>query len=336
VLLKQKVFRLENLHKLFAVLLILMILINVIFPDNAYAKGGGGYHGGHSGNSGDTEIVMTAPVPRSPFHSLLYPIAAGAGAPIVTDMMGKAHPQKSLQLADGHGGIRRETGLFALADDLYISKSGEICLLLMGTPFQYQIEPDRFILFDDVRDVSLFEFAPDPQVMQTFLNNLGVQRKALERTLGDYDKWLAWAQPAGLISKEIRDEVKEVQNLKSLRGLFDQVNDSMQMGASVLNEPSNAYRLVPGLYLSGQGSLLFRKPDGTCMTYVYQGFQAEPGLPVLESSEKTDRFVEGVARWTLAQPNAPENFKVFLRDKTGIQQKQEGKKPNAAQASSNW
>ena len=314
-LLREKVLCWENLHKLVALLVILIIFINTVFPDNAYAKGyyGGMHHGtGNQYSEGGITPVLLAPAAIAAFYGL-------GKDNFVPDVQGRKHSQKPVALAEESGTIRQEKAFFALADDIYVSENGEVWVALQELPFYYQVGDHGFTLFAENRETPIFEFAPDPQLMRLIAGNLDVQQKALDKTLSDYEKWLAWAQPAQFVSKGIRDEIQEVRKLKTLRGIFSDLRKKLSQRTLPEGEPvpEASLGLLPGIYLSKNRNLLLRKADGSVVTYPFRGFDAEAGIPIWVADENLTRFLETTIQWSLRRPKIPDSLRQILLDKMG-------------------
>ncbi len=316
-LLRERIFNLENLHKLVVLLVILIIFINTVFPDNAYAKGyyGGMHHGTRSQYNEDgpgVSQVLMAPVAVAAFYGL-------GKDKFVPDVKGKNHPQKSVALAEEYGTIRQKKAFFAIADDIYVSESGDVWVALQGLPFYYQMGEHSLILFEENRETPIFEFAPDPQLAGLLTRNLEVQHKALDKTLKDYEKWLGWAQPAQYISKGIREEIQEVRKLKILRGIFDSLQKKLSQRTIPEGEagPEGALGLLPGIYLSKNRNLLLKKADGSLASYSFRGFTGEPGVPVESANENLTRFLEATIQWSLRRPKISDRLRNILLEKMG-------------------
>jgi spermidine synthase len=314
-LLQENVFNRENLHKLMALLLILIVFINTVFPDNAYAKGyyGGGHSHGYTNSQqsgGEVQPILMAPVAVAAFYGL-----GKNGA--VPDVNGKPHASKPVALLDGSGIIRNKKALFALADDIYVSESGEVWMTGPGLPYYYQVGDHGFTLFWQEHETPIFEFAPDPQLAKALLRNVEVQQKALDRTLKDYERWLSWARPAQIVSKGMREESREITKLKLLKKTFESLYEkfmNMTSSSGVVDFASYS-PVLPGVYLSKQGNILLRKMGGFFENYPLAGSREEPGISMAQADENMTLFLNTALKWAASRPGLNVRIKQILEAK---------------------
>ena len=317
-LLREKIFNQERAYSLLTAFLVLMIFINMVYPDNAFAKGyyGGHYYHSHYYNSAQQsdEFLppLFAPVAAPAFGRLLFD---QHGVNVVPDMTGQGHQQKEAPFLDGRNAVRTEKLFFALSDDVFLSLPGRAYYVLPAVPYSYQVEEKRFVLFADGGTAPIFESAPDPQTLQLLRDNLAVQQKALVKTVAAYEKWLAWANPAQYVSAAVKKDVQEFENLKKLQEVLKKTEAGLGDETPASDEPTWSTRLVPGVYFSYQGSLLMKKPGGEWSAYPWRGFQPEPGIPTLEPTAAMDQFVEAVVQVCVTQRPDLELIRGILQSK---------------------
>lgn len=312
--LSENIFTLERAYQCFAVLMILIIFINLVYPDNSFAKGGG--YGGHGYNSGDEpEITIIATFPPSPFHG------AGFRPPnldySVPDMRGMTYKKASVLLTDPESGaVVKEQFFYALSDQIFLTHTGHPYLVFPLLPYAYKMEAGGFTLMQVEVQGKLFEFYPDPDAVQSYLKNLELQQRAVDKTLNDYDKWLAWASPARYIDGEINNETAEIKNVRAIReALFKEDEDKKlyECLASSQN-PFQAYLIAPGVYLTRDGAILFHRADGQWLNYPYPGFlSVYSGIGLLMPTDPLDRFIETVIRYNISRYPASHPVNILLR-----------------------
>ena len=218
--------------------------------------------------------------------------------------------------------------LAAIADDLYISEAGDVWQTLPGLPYYYQIMNDRYVLFEEGVETSIFEFPPDPLAERTLRNNLEIQSKALERTLKDHEAWLEWAGPAQYVSKDIRNEIREMKKLKVLQAVFAELKAQKSQANSLVNTEVTASVpcLVPGVCLTKSGRILLRQKRDAQIRYV-----AYAGLLGIQGSTLTEEDGLAVSETIPADERLTRFLKLVLQNKVNKT------KPGGSRAfSSSW
>jgi len=305
--LKNKVFTAESAFKFFSVLLIMIIFVNTIYPDNTFAKGGG-YYGGGYGGGGTSEFVLAAGVPQSYFHGALF----RSSSPLfVPDMRGGLHKKSGVNFIDNTGKVIVEKFFYALSDSISLTDAGHAYAVLPpALPYNYRIEKDRFILLHERNREPVFEFAPDPEILQSLSSNLSTQRKILEKALADYDRWMSWASPASIVT---HDDV-EIKNLKALQQVILAASKNFADSApSSVSQPMPMSRLAPGVYLSQRGSILLKTTGGWAY-YAFRQFPAAPEFGYTVRNEDMDKYLEGVLSYHLAHSKMTPETKKLLMD----------------------
>ena len=306
--LKNKIFTVESAFKFFSVLLVMIIFINTVYPDNAFAKGGGYYGGGHGGGS-DTEFVLAVGVPQSYFHGELF----RSSSPLfVPDMRGGRHRKRSIRFKNDAGAVVDENFFYSISNLIFLTDAGHAYFVLPpALPYQYRIGKDRLILLKDRKPEPVFEFGLDPEILQNLSQNLSLQQKTLEKALSDYERWMRWASPASIIT---HDDV-EIKNLKALQPVmlaaFKYLAESMP---SAMPQPVPLSKIAPGVYISHYGSIFIRKVGGEWGHYPFRRFPPATVISAMAPSEEMDRYLESVISYQLTDPKMPKETKKLLTD----------------------
>lgn len=298
-LLKGAVPDTDRAWQVFAILMTLLVFVNVAYPDNAYAKGsyGGGYGGGDGGELEVTFFMQTNP---SPLHNPVF-----QGGEVVQTLQSTGRTQAAQYLRyrapeapAGSAGIKEDRLYFALADDTFVSKAGELFFNSGQTGYLLNARPDRFILLDKLMPEPVFEFYPAQERIQMALGAIEKNVKAADQALAAYAKWLAWAKPAVVFSREVRANSNEAKNIALIRESLLKASLRLQRkpaAAARPEIPAGWLQLAPGLYLADNVEIVLLNKDGVFFSYPYQqakGFR----YAALPKSEGLERFITAALR----------------------------------------
>ena len=270
--------RAQRVYRVLAALGILLIVINMAYPDNAFAKG---YS---SGGGGDVDIVFISNKSASLFHGLAFQFP-GMYHGLVPDSAGKMYPQKSFTYRDPAAaggpaqGLKTEQSFYALTDNLRLTAGGSAFMVLAPQPYAYKLEADSYVLLKDNSPEPLFRFRPDPETYGALAYNIELQRKALEKALAGHSKWLAWAAPAGVLLPPIKSETQEMLNMQAIKAALDNAAGKLGKAPGDVRVPVNFVKLAPGVYVSlDTGAVVFLREDGDLVSCQM------PALPVYEDA----------------------------------------------------
>ncbi|MDD4955226.1 MAG: hypothetical protein PHP17_04215, partial [Candidatus Omnitrophica bacterium] len=295
--LSEKALNLERAYQCFAVLMLLMIFINLVFPDNAFAKG---YYGSHH-NAGDnyqTQQTFIMPVPVSPFSQSAF--HANDLSTFIPDIKGNPHIRGRTRFkAPQASGEKKDEALFyALSDDIILTKTGKPYLVFEETPYAMRLEPEKFVLVESENNYPLFEFYPDAETIQSLRTNIELQLKAVDKAIADYSKWLAWTAPARYFDKNNNDESRELNNVKAIQSALSQLSLKSYIYKALPEKEPSSFKLGPGVYITKEGSILFRRADGNVVNYPYREFTNTTSFSSIGTSDKLDGFVRALLRKT--------------------------------------
>jgi len=300
-LLKGAVPDTDRAWQVFALLMTVLVFVNMAYPDNAFAKG---YYGGSSGGDSELDITFFMQNERSPFHDPVF-----QGGEVMQTLLSAGRPRpaqfvryRAPGAPAGPAGIKEDRLYFALSDDSFVSKQGELFYNVGKTPYLVNARADRFALLDKLLPEPLFEFYPDPAAVQAALGGMEQHIKAADKALDSYSKWLAWARPAAVFSSEVRANSNEAKNIAEIRGSLITASQRLQQGAAPAGRPeipAEWLKLGAGVYLVDDIEIVFVGRDGTFFTYPYQ--QAGGRYPALGKSFGLEMFVTALLREKDAQ-----------------------------------
>ena len=301
--------------QVFAVLMTLLVFANMAYPDNAYAKGYSS-HGSNYGSGGELEITFFTQDARSPFH---HPAYQAADIFLVVPPSGQPRPAELLRYRapDAPAGVKEDRLWFALADDAYVSREGELFYSLGPTKYLLHARPDGFALLDKQRPEPLFEFWPEPGTVQNSLGAVDQHVQAADKALAAYDKWLAWAGPAAPVSGEIRANAREAENIGRIRGSLLKAAERLRAvtgAAPAIPAPAvqpGWQRLAPGLFLVDEAEITLLRKDGTILSYPFLG-ERRMTYPLMETTPELDAYVAAVLAWRSSQMGPVDPRKAVL------------------------
>ncbi len=267
----------ERLYRTLAALAVLLIVINMAYPDNAFAKG---YYGGSRGG-GNADIVFLSKKPASLFHGPAFQYL-DTNRGLATDSNGRMYPALTIDYTDPKGGPSAKTArpFYSVSSDVQLMPDGTAFLRL--TPaYVLKLGADAFTLMKEKEPGELFRFRPDAETLGTLYANIQLQQKALSKAIAGHRKWLAWAAPAGVILPEVRGDSRELRNMLAIQAALEAALP--KPGAAVVSAapPAGYIKLCPGIYVEPVGGgLVFLREDGTPAAVPM------PGLPAIKGMER--------------------------------------------------
>jgi spermidine synthase len=248
---------LHHAYRVFAVYLLALLLANLFFPDNLYAKGWSGSSSSRSGSSwssgsSDSDFFgfhFSSP-PRRPapfrFRSAAVAGPPGLSRTRVYDREGREYPAQHLALA-GPGGPT-VPALLALTPMLQLLEGGRTTYASGIPGYQCLLEPGRLRVLAGPTEI--MSLAPPPSLEADTAGQLGAQRGMLDKALADHRRWLEWTRWAAALPPG-RAVVDEQAELEALRRSVDAARATWQearAGRAVAPEPRWT-PLFPGIYL---------------------------------------------------------------------------------------
>ena len=273
---ENKNFSGDTFRRAFAALLVVIIITNMLCPDNAFAKG---YYGsGHYSGDGDTEIALIAAVPSTAFVSKYWLSSAG-----VPDMAGKYHDKLSFPVGD-----KSVPAFFALDDNTYLTENGEIFTAVPRTHFFYKVETDHLVLYEWRRPLPVSEFALDGEIVDGLKKNLEVHRKTLAASVEKMKRWLNWSGSANFLVKEIADEKKELAKMEILLNILDQLARNTYIVNYSAPPEEFSVKIAPSLRITREGKVIMRALGGIWIDCGLDDFSDEVLKSVLNDLKPQD------------------------------------------------
>jgi spermidine synthase len=277
----------ETLSRFLYIIIIVLMIINLTYPDAAFAKGG--YYGGgnYGGNYGDGAPIqcLNAPAAPTPFHGIALQAAA---MPLCVDMKGRGFEKPHIlkETADGE-----ENLFYLLTDDLLCTPEGAVYMRLPVASYFFRFEPAALVLVRERSRAPLLRLKADPDIFQGILVNVSAQLKVLDKTIRDYRTWISWTNPMTVIEPGAKAELTELKNLEIIRTALASVM------ATYENHPAPASpawtggtRLASGVYVDARRSIAVNTEDSRWKTYIFDESPAIPDLPVLAGSDELSEF----------------------------------------------
>ncbi len=319
-LLKGAVPDTDRAWQVFAVLMTVLVFVNMAYPDNAYAKGG---YSSHSGSGGDgIDVSFFLQTERSPFHN---PVFQSAQVTTLLLPSGNTRPVQAIRYkapgaAAGPDGVKDDRLYFALTDDSFVSKDGELFFVLGQMKYLLHATPESFILQDKNLPEPLFEFYAEPGDLQAALGSMEQHIKSADKALASYDNWLAWARPAFLFSGEVRAQSREAKNIAEIRASLLKASESLQARRLLPPRPeipAGWFRLAQGFYLADDQDLVLIDRSGSFFTYQYPEGRGSR-YTVLPRRVAMDEFVNKVLMEKYLRTSAGDPRKAVFQSLLGI------------------
>jgi spermidine synthase len=312
----------ELLHvafRVFAIYLLTLLLVNLFFPDNLYAKGwsssGSRSYSSGSGSGGDPFFGFNFSDPGSRYATYRFrPAFAGgrvtpvtaraAGTPPpdrVYDPEGRSYPALRFTFTDPQGGRKPVGPVLALTPELQLLETGVIGCAPALPGYQCLLEPGRVRVLDAAgREV--MSCRPPARLLSDARSRTRLQVAAIDRALADHRRWLEWVEWGKVVGLAggAASELGALEAIKQALGTATETWDREWRAGEVPTwEPAPAWVSVfPGLYLEparfvGQDpTLVWAEADGTV--------QRQSVVPPATLAER-DRFLFRVLHHRLTQ-----------------------------------
>ena len=285
---------LEGTWRVFAVFLLALLLANLLFPDNLYAKGS---RSGSSSSGSSESMNFSDPGTRpSPFRA--RPSYGARGGNWVSDQFGQSYDAAPFVFTDRGTGPVPSLSLLALTKTLRLIDGGGIAYHAPA-PFpgyQFVLHPDRLAVTGSGGQ-PVTALHPGSLVDEAAAA-LAAQTPLLDRAVEDHRRWMAWARWGSALSAGHRAgaEMEELERLqRSLRAA--QTKWGTPLRPSAFNREPDWKPILPGVFFAPDaegGQFVLVDPDG-----VPRRHAIHPPPTLTEA----DRFVFAVLRRHLAAVN---------------------------------
>lgn len=280
----------DRLYRTLAALAVLLIVINMAYPDNAFAKG---YYGGSGG--GDVNIVFLSNKPASVFHGPAFQ-ALGLNNGLATSSAGRMYPALAIGYKDPKDGapVKTVRPFYSLSSEVQLAPDGTAYMPLPAS-YILKLGRDAFTLMKAKEPGELFRFRPDAETLGTLYTNIQLQQKELAKAITGHRKWLAWARPAGALLPEVRGDSRELQNMLAIQAALEAALPKPGAAAVSAAPPAGYIKLCPGVYVeSVGGGVVFLREDGTLAAYSMPGLPAIKGLERLTPAPELTAFLRAL------------------------------------------
>lgn len=273
---------LEQGYRVFAIYLLVLLLANLFFPDNLYAKGG-------SSSGSRSSFSSSSDSDSAPFHGFRFSDPAGGHAPYryrplfyrsygsrpegttpdrVYDPEGREYPALRFALTDPRVGRRPVPSLLALSPDLQLLDTGALACTPALPGYQCLLEPGRVRALDATgREV--LTLLPPARLQQDAASRLAQQGPLIDKALAEHRRWLEWVH-WGSVLPQGREAVSELAGLEAIKQAVETALEPWR-GPSAppgLDPAPGWVSLFPGLYLepaklpAREPALVLVGPDG--------------------------------------------------------------------------
>jgi spermidine synthase len=245
---------LHHAYRVFAIYLLVLLLANLFFPDNLYAKGWSGSRSGSSwSSSGSGEdfygFYFTSPNRRPPPFRFRSAAVAGPPGPTrsrVYDREGREYPAQHLPLSVAGGPA--VPALLALTPLVQLLEGGRTAYASGVPGYQCLLEPGRLRVLADGADV--LSLAPPPSLEADTAVQLASQLALLDKALADHRRWLEWTRWAAVLpqGQAVVDEQAELEGMRRAVEAARATWQGARPGRAAAPEPG-WIPLFPGIYL---------------------------------------------------------------------------------------
>ncbi len=284
LLLKEQVINIERAGQALSVLMLIIIAVNLLCPDNMYAKG---YSSSRS--SGGSIGFMSQEQP-TPFHSKALQMATLA---YIVNMQGKTYPKKTVMVdkdksEESSNNQTEEELFYAVTDDIFLTPSGRVYLApARFAPYYYRMKPENFTLIREIYAEPILSTMPDNETVYLLLTNLHTQISAVRRTIADYRKWNTWVSPLQMLSDSIRKESVEIGNLEKIKDALNAAYMRFIRYRPVKLPEPNPRKIAPGIYQDNDGNAMLWLADNqwqrtipdNAKEFVSKAVSVEPKTP---------------------------------------------------------
>jgi spermidine synthase len=241
----------ELLHatwRVFAVFLLTLLLANILFPDNLYAK-----HttGGASGGQASGPAMSFAPRGRaSPFRYHDYSgYYVNPFARPVRDAAGRKYDSTPVVFTDPAHGHPAAGALLALTKDVRLLPSGDVAYSARIPRHQFLLRPDRLDVLDSAGN-TLFALHPGAALLDDTARAITAQAPLVDRAIAEHRRWLEWTRWGSTLAPG-RDAQSEMDELERVaRALATARATWAAPVARAAFTPDAQWRAIfPGVYL---------------------------------------------------------------------------------------
>lgn len=267
-------------HRVLAILLLVLVLANLFFPDNLYAKGFSGSSGHGGGSASFHSFFFSNPGARfSSYRSRstyvgghFYSYRSNTSPSWVYDSQGREYPALRFAFTDLQGGQRPISSVLALTKELQLLESTGIAYAATIPGYRFLLDPGRLRVLDRT-GVEVLALLPDARLQDDVKQQLRAQGPLLEKAITDHQRWLDWVRWASMTGggQQAASELAALEAIKqavvTARGTWENVTPLPSPVAG-----PDWISVFPGVYLepprpdAAARSVAFVTPEGTIRT----------------------------------------------------------------------
>lgn len=220
-------------YRVFAIFLILLVLVNVVFPDNLYAKGyssgGGGWGGGQSYSF------------SRPYRSSYYRRTFSTGT-------------TKFHFTNSNGASVGVSSMLQLSKNLCVLDNGAISYDPGLPGFTCLLEPQKLTVISQKEGGKLLELPTSEELYSQVLTALEQQKLILVPAMAEHKRWLDWIRWAPLSDEHNRMD-KEFTQLKTINQALDTALAAWRNASSPKAAPRDGWKeIFPGIFAGERAS----------------------------------------------------------------------------------
>jgi|GEM_PF-2895358 len=213
-------------YRVFAIFLIMLVLVNVVFPDNLYAKG---YSGGGGGWGGDGFIFSRS------YRSHYYRSNFSTG-------------NVRFRFTDSKGNALNTYSLMQLSKNMCVLDSGAISYEPGIPGFTCLLEPGKLTVLSQKEGGKLLELPATEELYIQTLEALEQQKKIIGPAMAEHRRWLEWIRWAPL-SGEQKKMNMELTQLSNIDKALDTALATWKSSPPPKTQPRYGWKQIfPGIY----------------------------------------------------------------------------------------
>ncbi len=210
-------------YRVLAILLLVLVLANLFFPDNLYAKGFTSSAPSRSvspsrPSSSSQSFHYSDPTRRvPPFRYRVGGRSYASGYPRdrVYDAQGQEYPAQRFAFTDAQGGRQPISALLALSRDLQLFESGAVAYAAAVPGHRFLVEPGRLRVLDAAgREV--LALLPGARLENEVKQQLRAQGPLIEKAIADHRRWVDWTRWASMTAGA-RQAASELAALEAIK-----------------------------------------------------------------------------------------------------------------------
>lgn len=244
-------------YRVFAVFLLVLLVANLFFPDNLYAKGGSA-RGGSSGIhtlAGGSGFHFTQPGPSPSFRSRSYSGVRSYGpySRTVRNAQGAEFDAQPFLFSDPGAGLKPIPALLVLTPDLRLLDNGTLAYAVSVPGYQFLLEPGRLAVLD-VAGNELLALHPGT-LGSAAARSLEGHAPLLDKAIADHRRWLEWTRWGSMLppGHEASSELGELERIQ--RAFAAALGTWRSAAAPADFAPATGWKPVfPGIFAEAPGT----------------------------------------------------------------------------------